>query len=155
MRVIETFCQAKRSHQSLCEDAVYVGGDFVAVTDGVSDKSGLDYGAMRAGRWAALTIVDELARCPPWPLSPRGRAGEVNGGAGWVQGGRDPLRESTLIHPGCPAGRRMEDGLDEFVGCGSNGAVDDRPAGLQLTRRNGSSAGITRPVRRVQPRRRL
>ena len=62
--MVETFCQGKHPDQSLCEDALFVGEDFVAVIDGVSDKSGLDYAGMTGGRWAALTIVDELARVP-------------------------------------------------------------------------------------------
>lgn len=65
MRVIESFCQGKRADQDLCEDAVFVSEHFVAVIDGVSDKNGLDYGGMTGGRWAALTVADELARLPP------------------------------------------------------------------------------------------
>lgn len=39
MRIIEQYCQGKRSDQSLNEDGLIVTGDFAAVVDGVTSKS--------------------------------------------------------------------------------------------------------------------
>jgi hypothetical protein len=61
MLVLESFCRGKRTDQALCEDLVFADENFVAVIDGVSDKSGLDYGGLTGGRWAALTIAAELS----------------------------------------------------------------------------------------------
>lgn len=62
MRLVESFCCGKRPDQTLCEDVVFANESFVAVIDGVSDKSGLRYQGLSGGRWAALAVAEEISR---------------------------------------------------------------------------------------------
>ncbi len=41
---------------------MFANESFVAVIDGVSDKSGLRYEGLSGGRWAALAVADEISR---------------------------------------------------------------------------------------------
>lgn len=64
MRVLESFCCGRQADQSRCEDVLFADEHFVAAIDGVTDKAGLDYEGLTGGRWAALTIADELSLVP-------------------------------------------------------------------------------------------
>jgi hypothetical protein len=64
MHVIESFSAGKYDNPDLCEDVIYAGEDFVAVIDGVTDRTYLDYDGLSGGRWAATTVAGVLAQLP-------------------------------------------------------------------------------------------
>lgn len=60
IQVNETFMEGKKSAQ-LCEDALFVSNDFVAVIDGVTAKSDFTYNGKTTGKLAAEIIRDTFA----------------------------------------------------------------------------------------------
>lgn len=58
--LIESFIEGKNQDQSLCEDALYIGKNLVAVIDGATSLSGLTYQGRKSGRIASEIIVEVL-----------------------------------------------------------------------------------------------
>jgi hypothetical protein len=61
MKIIETFLRAKSGVEALCEDAIVVTPDFLAVLDGATDKTGRRYGSVFGGRFAAEQLSQAIS----------------------------------------------------------------------------------------------
>ncbi len=64
MEIKEKFIQGKKEDFSLCEDALYISDDFIAVIDGVTGKSGKTYGSLTGGKAAAMAVEKALDKLP-------------------------------------------------------------------------------------------
>lgn len=62
MKIIEQFVEGKESDPEACEDLIVVTDGFVAVIDGATDKSGVDFGGESGGRLAAGAVRDALLK---------------------------------------------------------------------------------------------
>lgn len=64
MVIAEKFIMGKKTDQSLCEDGLYIGNNFIAVIDGVTSKSDALFNGMTGGR-AAMEVAVEIMKNAP------------------------------------------------------------------------------------------
>ena len=64
MKLEEQFLAAKTGREADCEDAIYVGEDFVAIVDGVSSKTARRWNGATGGRLASQTILAAMPSMP-------------------------------------------------------------------------------------------
>ncbi len=62
MEVIERFVAGKYGDPELCEDAVFVSANHVAVVDGATDISDRRYDGASGGHWAMAACMDALSQ---------------------------------------------------------------------------------------------
>lgn len=58
MKIIEEFIEGKNPNQELCEDGIFKSADFIAVIDGATAKSNVEYSGKSSGR-AAMEKIKE------------------------------------------------------------------------------------------------
>ncbi|MEM9516201.1 MAG: hypothetical protein AAGA42_15230 [Actinomycetota bacterium] len=61
--IIEQFVEGKRDDRP-CEDLIVATNDFVAVIDGASDETGVEFAGKAGGRFAAEAVADAVTRLP-------------------------------------------------------------------------------------------
>lgn len=64
MKVIEEFIQGKANNSALCEDAIFVSNDFVAVIDGATSKSERLWDGKTSGKIASQILQQKMADIP-------------------------------------------------------------------------------------------
>ena len=64
MIINEKFIMGKHPDQSLCEDALFISDDFIAVLDGVTSKSDKKFNDMPGGKAATQIAIDVLKNVP-------------------------------------------------------------------------------------------
>lgn len=64
MKEIEHFLKGKSKEAGNCEDALFIGNDFVAAIDGVTTKGNTRWDGVTSGRYASLLLQSELAAIP-------------------------------------------------------------------------------------------
>lgn len=64
MQVLEKLCEAK-SQKCLCEDALFISEQFIAVIDGVTAKSDYSHDGKTTGKLAADIICQVMEKLPP------------------------------------------------------------------------------------------
>jgi hypothetical protein len=65
MKIIEQFSMGKYGDASLCEDALVITPDFIAVIDGATDKSGIRLDGRTTGKFAADNVTDSIQNFAP------------------------------------------------------------------------------------------
>jgi hypothetical protein len=65
VEIMEQFVAAKTGRPEQCEDGIVVTGEFAAVIDGATDKTGHRYEGMTGGRYAMLACSDALRSLDP------------------------------------------------------------------------------------------
>jgi glycerophosphoryl diester phosphodiesterase len=65
MRVVEQYIESKTGKSGLCEDGIVVTGDFIAVIDGATNKSGFSFHSKSPGRIAMELIREAVSAFPP------------------------------------------------------------------------------------------
>lgn len=58
MQIIESFIEGKTENRLLCEDALVVTGDFIAVVDGVTGKTNSTFDGLSGGKAAASKVCE-------------------------------------------------------------------------------------------------
>lgn len=61
MRILEQFLCGKRKDPTLCEDALIIQPQLVAVVDGVTAKGGISWNGMSSGRYASECLTHVLS----------------------------------------------------------------------------------------------
>lgn len=64
MQIIEKFLEGKNPDQQLCEDGIFQSDDFVAVIDGATAKSKIEYDGKSSGRAAMEKVKQALKDVP-------------------------------------------------------------------------------------------
>ena len=64
MQITEKFLEGKNPDQQLCEDGIFQSDDFVAVIDGATAKSKIEYDGKSSGRAAMEKIKQALKDVP-------------------------------------------------------------------------------------------
>lgn len=62
MKVISKFIKSKTSNQDECEDGIFISKDFIAIIDGVTDKTGLLFDKKRSGVFMKDIIIKSLLK---------------------------------------------------------------------------------------------
>jgi glycerophosphoryl diester phosphodiesterase len=65
MEIIEQYIQSKTGKDELCEDGIVVTEHFIAVIDGVTNKSSFNFESKNPGRIAAELIQEAIENLPP------------------------------------------------------------------------------------------
>lgn len=60
MEIIEQYIQGKKTNQEECEDGLFVGEHYIAVVDGATSKSDMDWGGSKSGKIAKDLIIEAL-----------------------------------------------------------------------------------------------
>ncbi len=61
MQIIESFIEGKNKNELLCEDALVVTENFIAVVDGVTGKTDRKFNGLSGGKAAALKVCECIA----------------------------------------------------------------------------------------------
>ncbi|MDR1694452.1 MAG: hypothetical protein LBR70_04595 [Lactobacillaceae bacterium] len=64
MQVVEEFLEGRNKDQSLCEDGIFVSNDFIAIIDGATAKSKVQYGGKSSGRVAMEKVKAAIGTIP-------------------------------------------------------------------------------------------
>ena len=64
MQIIERFIEGKSKNELLCEDALLITYDFIAVVDGVTGKTSRKFNGLSGGKAAALKVCECIVGFP-------------------------------------------------------------------------------------------